>query len=317
MLLPALGILIFVIVTASLVRVPSGSLGLVTAKGRATDTVLLPGPHFVPALRRRLVQEYPSVELAYRAGGEPDTEDSLLGERPAVDRAGPRRRSPKLERTGAPLQVSLGDRSTVSVSLTVRFRLMPERLRRVHERFGPQGIFGIVRDQTMRAVAATLGDTEFGVDSLFGPALDACRYRLLMAIGAALEEDGIEVTSVVVGTVDFGRTGEVIQATVRARYELEREQAEAATRTVRAMNDADLQVKLNAPSDGAWRYRETDLWRELMTRSQVLNVALREGPGPASGQQPPESGPIGPTGLQPPGMDPTGLQFPADPQTPS
>ena len=81
------------------------------------------------------------------------------------------------------------------------------------------------------------------------------------------------------GTVDLGRTGEVIQATVRARYELEREQAEAATRLVRAMNDADLQDKMTAPSEGAWRYRETDLWRDLVQRTAALNVALRAGPG--------------------------------------
>ena len=299
LLLPALGILIFIIVTASLVRVPSGSLGLVMSKGRATDTVLLPGPHFVPALRRRMVEEYPSVEMAYRAGGEPDTESGLLGERVAVDRTGPRRRSATLERNGPALQVVLGDRSSATVSLTVRFRLMPDHLRLVHERFGPDGIFGIVRDETTRAVASTLGNPEFGVDSLFGPARDACQYTFLTGIGAALEADGIEVTAVVIGTVDLGRTGEVIQATVRARYELEREQAEAATRTVRAMNDADLQVKLSSPSEGAWRYRETDVWRDLVTQAQALNLALREGPA------------VGSKGLVPP-VDQTGTVFGGD-----
>ncbi len=293
-LLPALGILVFIIVAASLVRVPSGSLGLVMARGRATDTVLLPGPHFVPTLRRRMVVEYPSVEMAYRAGGEPDTEEGLLGERGAVDRTGgPRRHSSTLERYGPALQVALGDRSTATVSLTVRFRLIPAQLRRVHERFGPQGIFGIVRDETTRAVASTLGDPEFSVSSLFGPARDGCQYRLLTDIGAALETDGIEVTAVVLGTIDLGRTGEVIQATVRARYELEREQAEAATRTVRALNDADLQVKLSAPSAEAWRYRETDIWRDLVEQAQALNLALREGPAVGSKPLP---APIDPTG---------------------
>ena len=81
------------------------------------------------------------------------------------------------------------------------------------------------------------------------------------------------------GAVDLGRTGEVIQATVRARYELERERAEAATRTARALNDADLQKQMSTPSDDAWRYRETDLWRDLVARTDALNVALRAGPG--------------------------------------
>jgi regulator of protease activity HflC (stomatin/prohibitin superfamily) len=292
LLIPAIGILIWVIIAESLVRVPSGSLGLVMVKGRATDTVLLPGPHFVPALRRRMVEEYPSVEMAYRAGAQPDTETTALGTRDAADESGVLRRSQNLERTGPPLEIALGDRSTATVSLTIRFRLIAEQLRRVHERFGPHGVFGIVRDESIRAAAGTLGDPSFGVDSLFGPAREACQYKLLEEIGAALEADGIEVTAVVLGTVDLGRTGEVIQATVRARYELEREQAEAATRLVRAMNDADLQDKMSAPSEGAWRYRETDLWRDLVQRTAALNVALRAGPGsPVTG--------VGTQGLDP------------------
>src|SRR6187200_3709080 len=90
LVIPMLGILIWVIIVESLVRVPSGSLGLVMVKGRATDTVLLPGAHFVPALRRRMVEEYPSVEMSYRAGGQDGAEDTEF------DRAGP------------PLEVTLG-----------------------------------------------------------------------------------------------------------------------------------------------------------------------------------------------------------------
>jgi hypothetical protein len=66
---------------------------------------------------------------------------------------------------------------------------------------------------------------------------------------------------------------------VRAHYELEREQAEAATRMARALNDAKLQDQISSPSDDAWRYRETDLWRELVLRTEALQVALRAGPG--------------------------------------
>jgi len=69
LLIPVIGVLVFVLVMASLVRIPSGTLGLVMKKGQATDTALLPGSHFLPALRRRMVEEYPSTELAYRAGG--------------------------------------------------------------------------------------------------------------------------------------------------------------------------------------------------------------------------------------------------------
>jgi hypothetical protein len=66
--LPIIGLLAWLLLAASFVRVPSGSLGLVMIKGKATDKALPPGGHFVPALRRQMIEEYPSVELAYRAG---------------------------------------------------------------------------------------------------------------------------------------------------------------------------------------------------------------------------------------------------------
>ncbi len=275
LVIPIIGVLVWAVVVASVVRVPSGSIGLLMVKGRATDTTLLPGGHFVPALRRRLVEEYPSVELAYRAGGPDDTSDDA----PTSARSG---REAALERSGPPLPVTLGDRTTATVAYTVRFRLLPGQLRQVHERFGPAGVFGIVRDESSRAVTGALGDPSIGVDSLIGSARQACERQLTVAVGDVLQADGIEVTAFLLGAVDLGRTGEVIQATLRARLEMEREQAEAATRLARARNDADLQQHLT-PGDDAWRYRETDLWRELVQRTDALSVALRTGPDAAGG----------------------------------
>ena len=57
LLVPIIGILIWVIIAASVVRVPSGSLGLLMVKGKATDTTLPPGYHFIFAFRRRIVEE--------------------------------------------------------------------------------------------------------------------------------------------------------------------------------------------------------------------------------------------------------------------
>lgn len=279
LLIPIIGVLIFVIVAASLVRVPSGSLGLVMSKGRATDTTLLPGPHFVIAFRRRMVEEYPSIELAYRAGGSDGPEESRReGARPSV-RTGPAGRFQDLDQAGPAWPVTLGDRVTATLSLTIRFRLDPDQLRLVHERFGPNGIFGIVRDESSRAAMNFLGQDDVGVDSLFGPARAICQESLRLAIGAALLPDGIIVTSVVLGDADLGRTGEVIQATARARHEQGLEEAQAATRASRALNDAALGEHLTAAGEAAWRYRETDLWRDLVQRTGALSVALRAGPG--------------------------------------
>jgi SPFH domain / Band 7 family len=267
LLLPIIGILIWIIIIASVVRVPSGSLGLLMVKGKATDTTLPPGTHFIFALRRRMVEEYPSVELAYRAGArdapDPDAPGAEL------------RRSSQLEQSGPALTVILGDRTTAVVSFTVRFVPVPERLRTVHERFGPTGLFGIVRDESIRTVRNTLGEPAFGVESLFGPAREASQTELAAAVGAALEAAGIRLTAFMLGMVDLGRTGEVIGATVRARYELDRETAEAATRLARALNDVDLQGKLTSSGEAGWRYRETDLWRELVQRTGALEVSLR------------------------------------------
>ena len=265
LLIPIIGLLVWLFLAASFVRVPSGSLGLVMIKGQATDKALPPGGHFVPALRRYMIEEYPSVELAYRAGGPDDTG------------------KPDLNESGPPLQITLGDRTTAVLCLTVRFRLIPEQLRLVHERFGPRGFFGIVRDETSRAVISTLGAAEVGIDNLFGVDRERCEELLRSAVTTALAADGIELRSLLLGPVDLGRTGEVIAATVRARYELEREQAEAATRMARALNDADLQHHMTTASDAAWRYRETDLWRDLVQRTNDLQIALRAGPGQAPG----------------------------------
>ena len=68
LLVPILGILGWMVVAASVIKVPAGALGLVLKNGKATDHALAPGRHWVPLLRKTMVVEYPSVELAYRAG---------------------------------------------------------------------------------------------------------------------------------------------------------------------------------------------------------------------------------------------------------
>jgi hypothetical protein len=260
--IPMIAVLVWMVVGASLVRVPSGSLGLLMVKGRATDTALLPGPHFVPALRQKMVEIYPSVELSYRAGGPPAAAGDVL------------------ERSGPPLEVTLGDRTRATVFYTARFRLVPEKLRHVHERFGPIGVFGIVRDASSAAVGAALRDPAIGIDDMFGAPLEVCQKSVGAAVTEALDAHGIELSAFLLAPAELGRTGEVIQATLRARHELEREQAEAPTRLARATNDADLQQNVTLTNEDAWRYREPDMWGELVQRTQALQIAVRgAGPG--------------------------------------
>jgi hypothetical protein len=317
LIIPALGLLTWIILAASFMRVPSGSLGLVMARGKATDKSLPPGGHFVFALRRVIIEEYPSVELAYRADGLGDDENVGF-KRNLGDRRVSHSAFDRLEVSGPTLQVTLGDRTEATVVVTVRFQLLPENLKQVHERYGPNGVFGVVRDVSTRAVLSTLAEHHDGIEQFFGAQRRDCEQRLATAVRDALEADGIVMTGFVLGAVDLGRTGEVVQATVRARYELERERAEAETRTLRAQNDSDLQKHVT-PSDDAWRYRETDLWRELVARTDGLNVAVAARPltaGPPATD--PSADATAATGIDPL-LDPGAVDLggPGDTETPS
>jgi regulator of protease activity HflC (stomatin/prohibitin superfamily) len=278
--IPVIGILVWLYVDEAFVRVDPGQLGLVVVRGKATDRALNPGPHFVPVLRRITIVNYPSLELSYRSG---------LAD-PSADTEG------DLERTGRSLRAVLGDRATMELGYTVRFRLDPKALKMIHERFGPDGIWSAVRDTSGRAVRASLSEPTVGIDDLFAEARRSLEKIVSESVAAALLEDGFELTMFSLGDIDLGRTGEVIQATVRARLELEREQAEAATRLAEVQTDAELsQYLVKFASDAALRYRELDVLRDMVhtptaqfmptgTRATLAaSTDSRDMPGRASG----------------------------------
>jgi SPFH domain/Band 7 family protein len=207
-----------------------------------------------------MIEKYPSLELAYRAG---DRETVDL-----PDRA--------FESSGPPLAVVLGDRSTATLSYTVRFRLDLDELRSVHERFGGQGIWAAVRDQSAASLRRRLCEDGVGIDDLYGPARRALEAELTERLEAELGHEGLTLVLFTLGDTDLGRTGEVIQATARARYELAREEAEAETRRARARNDVELGVVVgDASMEAALRYREVDAWREV-----AWTTVARGGPLP-------------------------------------
>lgn len=254
---PILATFLWALLRQSIVVIPTGSLGLLVIRGKPTDRVLLPGPHWVPALRKRIAVQYPSIEMSFRAT-----------DAPGAAHAGP------TEAFGPALRVTLGDRAEAVVGYTVRFRLDPERLRSVHDRFGPDGIWAVCRDDSGRAIVGELADPTISLEDLFGGARADLEARLERVVSAALGSDGMVLTSFSLGSVDLGRTGQVIQAVVRARLELEREEAESAMRMARARHDADLAPQLAAVGEAALRYRQTDLWRDLIGRSEAVALAL-------------------------------------------
>jgi regulator of protease activity HflC (stomatin/prohibitin superfamily) len=277
LVVPAIGIFLWVLLSESFIRIPSGGLGLLLVRGRPTERTFGPGVHFVPAIRRRMVVVYPSVELTYRAGGEAEPVDQ-----------------PGLDTWGPAVEVFLGDRARVLISYSVRFQLIPESLRTVHVRFGPGGLSGIVRDETAALVIRELGGDEVSVDDLFGPAREQLQARVAEQLTDRLHEDGFELVSFRIRSIDLGRTGDAIQSAARARHEQAAENATAATRAAQLANDQELAEQAPDDDDAPWRYRETELWRELVQRRETLNVTLTgvsqqqlTGFGPATPDAPP------------------------------
>jgi hypothetical protein len=257
---PILAMFVWSVLRQSRTTIPAGELGLLVVKGKPTDRVLLPGAHWVPSLRKRQAVGYPAVEMSYRATDA----GSAATSSPSSSR----------ETYGPPLAVTLGDRSEAVLAYTVRFRLDPERLRTVHERFGPDGLWAVVRDESARALTAALADPGCTIDDLFGTARVELEQRLGAAVAQVLDADGMLMTSFSLGSADLGRAGELIQAAVRARLELAREEAEAATRIARVRHDAELGPVLAGVGEAALRYRQTDVWRDLVQRSEAMTVAV-------------------------------------------
>ena len=205
LILPAIGLLVWVILAASLMRVPSGSLGTGHVQGQGHRP--LPAPR--PALRVRVPpgdhRGVPSVELAYRADGQGDDENVGFN-RHLGDRRVSRGAFDRLEVSGPPLRATLGDRTEATIVITVRFQLTQENLRTVHERYGPNGVFGIVRDHQYARRAGRAGRTPTTASSSSSaPSGRPASERLATAVRDALESDGIKMTGFVLGAVDLGR----------------------------------------------------------------------------------------------------------------
>jgi hypothetical protein len=257
--IPLLSAAAWALIRQSIVRVPMGSLGLLVVQGKSTNRSLVPGVHWVPALRKRQCVSYPSVELSYRASADPAVASAV-------------------EASGPALKVVLGDRAEAVVGYTVRFQLVPDQLRVVHDRFGTNGYWSAVRDDSGAAVAATLAEPDVTLDSLYPGERGALELRLKNSVAAALSEDGMLLTGFTLGAVDLGRAGETVQATIRTRLELAREEAGAALQELRVRHDASLAQYLTEGGETALRYRQTEVWSELAHRPDTLRLSF---PGPS------------------------------------
>lgn len=233
---------------ATSVLVEPGTLALLLKRGKATSRALDPGRHFMQPWRKAMMQVYPSRELALVAGG------ATTGD-------------PRVDAADAPLRVHLGDKTFAQLSYTVRCRLDITKLKSVHEQFGPEGIWSALRDTTRRSLISEAGMPDVSIDDVFGDRYAALEKRLASALGPALGEIGFELTMFSLREIDLGETGEVIQATLRAGAELEREQALSQVRKARLENDASMNELLDdVDADVMLRYRQIEALAQILER---------------------------------------------------
>jgi regulator of protease activity HflC (stomatin/prohibitin superfamily) len=253
----ALGVAAWLLLLATSFRVEPGTVVLLLKQGRATGRVVGPGRHFIQPWRKVLVQVYPARQLALVAGGPASADD-------------------RVDQVDVPLRVHLADKVFARLSYTVRCRLDASKVQFVHDQFGAEGIWPVIRDTTRRCLVAEAAGAS--LDGVFGDEFAALEERFATALRVALEEVGFDLEVFTLREVDLGEAGEVIQATLRAELELELEQALARVRQVRLDNDAAMAETL-AGLDGnvLLRYRQLESWREILRRGdggQMLPAAL-------------------------------------------
>jgi regulator of protease activity HflC (stomatin/prohibitin superfamily) len=204
---PLLAFAVWQLLQEALVRIESGSVGLLIVRGKASDRILMPGSHFVWPFRHQMIQGYPMRELTYLT-----TDDGGVEETDFSD---------------PPLMARLGDRAAVSVYYTIRFRILPDSLRGLHERVGPDGLKPLVRDQSRRDIIQELASDAYGIDDAFGAARDQLEAKLAARVIDSLHEDGFEVSMFNLRGIDLGSVNEAVAGAVRAKAGLELEKADA------------------------------------------------------------------------------------------
>jgi regulator of protease activity HflC (stomatin/prohibitin superfamily) len=272
----AASIAIWIVLIQTSIGVDPGTLALLLKRGKATSRVLEPGRHFIQPWRKAMVQVYPSRELALVAGGPVAGDQSV-------------------EYPDEPLRLHLGDKTAACVSYTVRCQLDLSKVKEVHNQFGPDGIWPALRDTTRRTLIAAASDPDVTIGDVFGDGFSALEQRFAGVLGDALAEMGFALTMFSLREIDLGETGDVIQSTLRADVELQREQALAEVRKARLENDASLSGLLgDVDTDVMLRYRQIEALAQILERwggDRPIPAALAATAttaGPAS--------PVAPTG---------------------
>ena len=171
-LVPFLILLAFIASSDSLITIPPGNVGLLLKSGQATDTVAAPG---CTGCRGSASGWSPPIRRSSSAPGHADDGQDAPSRMCSTARPA--------------LRVTLGDRGEATIGYTVRFRLEIV-LRSVHERFGPEGFWNAVRDEQRASLRHRLGESDVGVDDLFGDRRNALEEQIGEAVKAAWTTTG-------------------------------------------------------------------------------------------------------------------------------
>jgi len=239
---------VWLVLVETSMRVEPGTIALLLKRGKATSRALTPGRHFIQPWRKVTAQIYPSTELAFVAGGRPSTDT-------------------RVEYVDDPLRVYLADKAMADLSYTVRCQLDPGKLQDVHNQFGPEGLWTALRDATRTCLLSETAKGDLSVGDMYGAGYTKLQERYSKALTKALGDTGFQLRLFSLRTIDLGETGEVVQATVRAEAELEREQAMAKVRQARLENDVAMQdLAGEVDADVMLRYRQLEAWRDILQR---------------------------------------------------
>ena len=238
---------VFQFLQEAMVRIPTGTVGLVIVRGKATERVLTPGAHIVWPFRKQMIQSYPLRDPTYLTGVPGDSGDNDYAD--------------------LPMRARLGDRTEVMVLYTLRFRIHADALPRIHEHLGPDGIKPFMRDLTRKVISEHLRASAFGVDHVFGDDRNHLESVLTDELTTALSAGGFDVLMFHLRDIDLGEVGEVVNETVRATLQLELERRAAQVRALRLEHEAQQVDSLASTlSDEVLRYRQIELGREALDR---------------------------------------------------
>jgi regulator of protease activity HflC (stomatin/prohibitin superfamily) len=247
-LAPTILFVIWLVLLETSVKIEPGTIGLALLRGKSTGRTLTPGRHFVRPWQKVMIQTYPSRELALVAGG--------------IQQA-----NPDVDYLDTAVSVFLSDQAVAEVSYTVRCQLIHAKVHDIHETYGPEGIWSVLRDVSRRTVIAEAAGSDTNIGNVFGEGYAELERHVGAALTDALAEVGFELKMFSLRNVDLGATGEIVQDTIRAGVELEREQAYAAVRRARVDNDNALLADVgDLDHELVLRYRQLDAWRDLIQR---------------------------------------------------